>query len=76
MIFVPADPSSLQVIYDSLTECQALNPDPEDMDNSDSDGLDEVYEDADEEMHEGNSNNATAPDMGGGGDTGNVIDLT
>lgn len=46
------------------------------MEGSDSEELDEVYEDADEEMHEEVSNNQPTMDFGGSGDRGNIIDLT
>lgn len=67
---------SLQCSIIQIYILQALNPDPENEFDYDSDELDEVYEDADEEMEDGVGQQNPSRDIGGGGDTGIVIDLT
>uniref|UniRef100_G3MKV0 Methylosome subunit pICln n=1 Tax=Amblyomma maculatum TaxID=34609 RepID=G3MKV0_AMBMU len=44
--FVPEDKSHLEAMYQAMTECQALHPDPAQAGDSDDDGC---YDDADEE---------------------------
>ncbi|XP_065161998.1 methylosome subunit pICln isoform X2 [Atheta coriaria] len=45
LILVPEDNTMIKLVYEAMRECQALNPDPADMDDEE----DEIYEDADNE---------------------------
>ncbi|GJQ68792.1 putative regulator of volume decrease after cellular swelling [Trypoxylus dichotomus] len=50
LILAPDDPSTLRSMYEALKECQALNPDPDEVMSDD----DDVYEDCNEGMDERN----------------------
>ncbi|XP_044754500.1 methylosome subunit pICln [Coccinella septempunctata] len=57
LLFIPETSASIMAIYEAISVCQALNPDPQDIDD-DEDHLyedaneDHLYEDADEDMEE------------------------
>lgn len=46
LIFVPQNQNSLQQMYESIKQCQALNPDSDDL--ADDSEEDNIYEDAEE----------------------------
>ncbi|KAI4469817.1 chloride conductance regulatory protein icln [Holotrichia oblita] len=50
LILVPDDSNTLHTMYEALKQCQALNPDPDDMISDE----DDVYEDCDEGIEERN----------------------
>ncbi|XP_018336075.1 methylosome subunit pICln [Agrilus planipennis] len=56
LILVPSDLNTLDDLYESIKQCQALNPDPSDIDE------DDMYEDAEDQE------NMVIGDMIGGGD--------
>ncbi|XP_045462195.1 methylosome subunit pICln [Harmonia axyridis] len=58
LLFIPETNASIMAIYEAISVCQALNPDPQDVEDEDEDHLyedaneDHLYEDADEDMEE------------------------
>jgi len=66
---VPADATTLDGLFVAMSECQALNPDPEDMDDYEDDG-NGAYADADEEASGvyGRDDDYADEDTGPGGD--------
>lgn len=52
LVLIPDHHEALQTIYDAIKVCQALNPDPADVDDEeeDEDDDDNLFADAEEEM--------------------------
>lgn len=54
---IPNDPNTVDVIFQSMTECQALNPDPCDSISEDEGGFMGMEEDAENEVGQENMRN-------------------
>ena len=78
--FVPANEASLQAMFEAMSKCQSLHPDPADSGDDDEEeveGEEEeeeeeegMYDDAEEEEGEGEEDDgSTRPSNGGGGGT-------
>ena len=82
--FVPANEASLQAMFEAMSKCQSLHPDPADSGDDDEEeveGEEEeeeegMYDDAEEEEGEGEEDDgSTRPSNGGGGGGTEPMDL-